>query len=147
MEVLAVVGGIAAISQLIELVGNIGCALAELVDEVRHVPEELRRHQVALRSIRAKLQVLERLCATLPRDSALSQDLWKELRSSLLHLQKDTQVVTHSFHPYSIQQRTVSSFRGKLRYKICDQKALASSIKHLRASEENLERIENIVHL
>jgi hypothetical protein len=86
MEVLAVVGGVASITQLAETVVKISRTVIDLVDKVQRVPEELRKQQLTLWSIGKKLQLLHSFSSALPNDIGISPSLGKELYTSLLEL-------------------------------------------------------------
>jgi hypothetical protein len=147
MEVLAIVGAIASIGQLIGIAGNISGALIELVEKLQNAPEELRRQQLTLRTIQAKLQLLQSLFKTPPTEARLPPYLWQEFHVSLSEVQKDIEIVAKTIQPYDTGKRKISSIREKLRFQICNEKALANATKHLRISEENLQRIESVIHL
>jgi len=147
MEVLAVVAAIASIAQLIEIVGKIGSALNRLARKIQHVPEELRRQQIALRSIQTKLLLLQSIFTALQDDTELPPNLLQEFQLNLEELQKDIEAVVKSIKPYDSGKRRVSSVRERVRFSVWDHRALTNATKHLVDSERNLQRIETTVHL
>lgn len=147
MEALAVVGGIASTAQLLEVILKTSSTLIKLIEDVQYVPEEFRRLQLTLRSMQAKLQVLGTLLATLPVETDLPPSLWQDFRDCLVEVQKDFETVVNGTKSYGSGSHRISSLREKFRYRIFDQKALVKSVKHLMASEENLQRIQNSIHL
>ena len=92
MELLAVTGGIASIAQLLEIAGKLSGALLKLVDKLQNVPEELRRQQLTVRAIRARLQFLRTLSKDAPIENCLPPFLWQEFQVSLLEVQKDIEL-------------------------------------------------------
>jgi hypothetical protein len=147
MEVLAITGGIASIAQLIEIAVKTSRAVVDMIDKLQHVPDEVQKYQLTLRSVRSKLQLLEIFLATSPNDIGIPPSFWPEFYISLSELQKDVQAVANNIKPHDTGKRKVASVREKFRFHICDQKAFANAMKRLQTSEENFERLQNTIHL
>lgn len=147
MEFLAVTGAIASIAQLIDVACRLSGTVTELIDKVQYVPEQLRRQQVSLRSIHLKLQSLEPLVVALQNETKLPPELWQEFQICFLELQKDIETVANIVKLYEVGKKQVSSVRKSIRFYFRNNSALENATRHLKASEESLQRVESTLHL
>ena len=147
MEALAITSGIASIVQLLEMTIKLSNAITKLVAKLQNVPNELRRQSLVLKSMCAKLQLLQKLIQDPPMEACLPPFLLQEFGRSLLAVQKDIEVVARATFPYETGKLKASKMREKIRFLVSDEKALANAMRNLKSSEENLQRIESAVHL
>ena len=147
MEVLAIAGGVASIASLIEISARTGSILIKLVEEIRDVPEELRRHRLTVRSICNRLERMQSRYEASQTDFNFPASSWQELWTSLQELQKDVETVAKITRLYYTGERKIISMRARIQYRLKDQPAVLNATKHLELSERNLDRFERDFHM
>ena len=147
MEALTIIGAIASVAQLVELIHKLTGGIIALIDHVQEYPDEIRRLKLTLQSLRAKLNLLGVIFMDPSNKPLLSFGRCDSFKTSLLEVQNDVEAVTNIIKGYELEMRGTSSLRKKLRFQLSDHKTLAKCMKHLKSSEKNLERMESSIHL
>ena len=147
MEALAVLGAIASIVQIVEVIGKLSGGIIDVIDRFKSFSEELRRIKLTIESYRPKLEILILTFIDQSNEAWLTPRMLNSFKSSLLEVQTDVKAVAVIIKNYDSTQQGSISFRKKLRYQLCDQKTLSKCSKHLESSEKNLQRMESMIHM
>lgn len=141
-----VVGSIASIAQLIEVIHKVSSGIINLVDDYQNCSEELRRVKLTIQSFKVKLEILNQAIGSLSVDIWLRPEVLDCFRVCLLEIQTDVEAIANIIKRYHPVQHAAIPVRKKLLY-VSEQKTLARCLRHLQSSENNLQRIESTIHL
>lgn len=147
METIAIISGVAALVQLIEVALKTSRTLSRLLQDTQILAEEIRRSQLTIYCVESKLEVLKIDLAGLPADCVILRSLLGAFRSTITEIQKDLENVTRYVKACDPGQCEAYSTKQRLQRLLCNKKAIARYVSNLADSEANLGRLEQTLQV
>lgn len=147
MEALVIVGAIASVAQLVEIIHVLASSMLDFISRVREFPDEIRRLTLTLQSIRAKLEILGSVFLDPSNEPWLSQDICDSFKKSLTEVQVDMELFGDALKVYDSDSRAKFSLHKTLRNEMHYRKKIAKCMKQLESSEDNLQRLESSIQM